>query len=81
MLVLTACAFKRDQNATAHGVPRSTARRWLAGTPLVVVSLEVTDLTEPELRQEILRRACAWRIARFVSVSDEVAILIRLCGA
>ena len=25
--------------------------------------------------------ACAWRIAKFVSVSDEVAILIRLCGA
>jgi putative transposase len=41
--------------ATAHGVPRSTARGWLGAAPLVVVSLEGADLTEPELRQEILK--------------------------
>jgi len=41
--------------ATAHGVPHSTARGWLRAAPSVVVSLEVADLTEPELRQEILK--------------------------
>ena len=39
-----------------HGsrIPRS-ARGWLGAAPRVVVSLEVADLTEPELRQEILK--------------------------
>jgi hypothetical protein len=37
------------------GVPRSTARGWLGAAPTVVVSLEQVDLTEPELRQEILK--------------------------
>ena len=41
--------------ATDLGVPRSTARGWLGAAPTVVVSLEVADLTEPELRQEILK--------------------------
>jgi hypothetical protein len=41
--------------ATDLGVPRSTARGWLAAAPTVVVSLDVADLTEPELRQEILK--------------------------
>ena len=40
--------------ATGLGVPRSTARGWLGAAPTVVVSLEGADLTEPELRQEIL---------------------------
>jgi hypothetical protein len=41
--------------ATDLGVPRSTARGWLGAAPTVVVSLEGADLTEPELRQEILK--------------------------
>src|SRR5918994_3188101 len=41
--------------ATALGVPRSTARGWRGAAPTVVVSLEVADLTEPELQQEILK--------------------------
>ena len=41
--------------ATDLGVPRSTARGWLAAMPTVVVSVDVADLTEPELRQEILK--------------------------
>ena len=41
--------------ATDLGVPRSTARGWLSAAPTVVVSLDVADLTEPELRQEILK--------------------------
>src|SRR5262249_46209951 len=40
--------------ATDLGVPRSTARGWLAPPPKAVVSLEVASLAEPELRQEIL---------------------------
>jgi hypothetical protein len=41
--------------ATDLGVPRSTARGWLIETPTVVVCLDVTGLTEPELRQEVLK--------------------------
>jgi hypothetical protein len=41
--------------ATDLGIPRSTARGWLGARPSAVVSLEVADLTEPELRQEILK--------------------------
>ena len=41
--------------ATDLGVPRSTARGWLGAAPAVVVSLEAADLTETELRQEILK--------------------------
>jgi len=37
------------------GVPRSSARGWLVAAPRVVVSVEVADLTEPELRHEILK--------------------------
>ena len=40
--------------ATDLGVPRSTARGWLARAPKVVVSLDVTDLRAPELQQEVL---------------------------
>jgi hypothetical protein len=40
--------------ATDVGVPHSTARGWLGAAPTVVVGLDVADLTEPELRQEVL---------------------------
>jgi hypothetical protein len=41
--------------ATELGVPRSTARGWLRTAPTVTVSLEVANLTELELRQEVLK--------------------------
>jgi len=41
--------------ATDLGVPRSTARGWLVSAPTVVVCLDVANLTEPELRQEVLK--------------------------
>jgi hypothetical protein len=41
--------------ATDLGVPRSTARGWPGGAPTVVVCLGGADLTEPELRQEVLK--------------------------
>jgi hypothetical protein len=37
------------------GVPRSTARGWLRAAPTVVVSLDVANRAEPELREEILK--------------------------
>src|SRR5215831_2932291 len=40
--------------ATDLGVPRSTARGWL-GETATVVCLDVTELREPELRQEVLK--------------------------
>ena len=45
--------------ATNLGVPRSTARVWLDKARKVVLSLDVTDLKESELRQEVLElRRC-----------------------
>jgi hypothetical protein len=41
--------------ATDLGVARSTARGWRAAAPTVVVCLDVVDLSEPELRQEVLK--------------------------
>jgi hypothetical protein len=41
--------------ATDLGVPRSMARGWLGAAPTVVVCLDGADLTEPELRQEVLK--------------------------
>jgi hypothetical protein len=58
--------------ATDLGVPRSTARGWLGAAPRVVVGLEVADLTEPELRQEILK------VRRRV---EKLAALLRLALA
>ncbi|WP_110170353.1 hypothetical protein [Luteitalea pratensis] len=40
--------------ATTRGVPRSTARAWLGASPHAVVGLPGADLTDSELRQEIL---------------------------
>ena len=41
--------------ATDLGIPRSTARGWLRAAPRVVVTVDLADLTTPELRQEILK--------------------------
>src|SRR6516164_1248450 len=41
--------------ATDRGVPRSTARGWLRTLPTVVVTVDVADLTELELREEVLK--------------------------
>ena len=40
--------------AIDRGVPRSTAREWLRTLPTVVVTVDVADLTELELREEVL---------------------------
>ena len=41
--------------ATDLGVPQSTARGWLRTAPTVVIGLDVPDLSEHELRQEVLK--------------------------
>ena len=64
--------------ATKRGVPRSTARGWLGAAPTVVVGLEVANLTEQELRQEILtlRR----RVARLAALLRLALALLQASG-
>jgi putative transposase len=64
--------------ATAHGVPRSTARGWLGAAPSVVVSLEAADLTERELRQEILK--LRRRIAKLAALLRLALALLHTSG-
>ena len=64
--------------ATDLGVPPSTARGWLGIAPTVVVSLEVADLTELELRQEVLtlRR----RVQKLAALLRLALVLLRVSG-
>ena len=64
--------------ATDLGVPRSTARGWLSTAPTVVVSLKVADLTELELRQEVLtlRR----RVQKLAALLRLALVLLRVSG-
>ena len=64
--------------ATDLGVPRSTARGWLGETLTVVVSLDVTELTEPELRQEVvkLRR----RVRKLMGLLRLMLVLLQTSG-
>jgi hypothetical protein len=64
--------------ATDLGVPRSTARGWLGVGPTVVVSLEVADLTEPELRQEILK--LRRRVQKLAALLRLVLALLQASG-
>src|SRR5712692_9381824 len=63
--------------ATNLGVPRSTARGWLAAAPTVVVCLEA-DLTEPELRQEVLK--LRRRVQKLTALLRLVLALLRTSG-
>ena len=64
--------------ATALGVPRSTARGWLRAAPATVVSLDEADLTELELRQEVLtlRR----RVHKLAALLQLALTLLRVSG-
>jgi putative transposase len=64
--------------ATDVGVPRSTARGWLRAAPAVVVSLDVADLTEPELRQEILK--LRRRVEKLAALRRLASALLRASG-
>ena len=64
--------------ATDLGVPHSTARGWLHTAPTAVVSLDVANLTELELRQEvlILRR----RVQKLAALLRLALVLLRVSG-
>jgi transposase InsO family protein len=64
--------------ATDVGVPRSTARGWLRTTPTIVVSLEIADLTERELRHEILRLQQS--VQKLAALLRLALVLLRLSG-
>src|ERR1700721_2872131 len=64
--------------ATDLGVPRSTARGWLGAVPTVVVSLDVADLTETELRQEILK--LRRRVQKLAALLRLVLALLQASG-
>src|SRR5215469_2280474 len=64
--------------ATDLGVPRSTARGWLRTAPTVTVSLDVANLTELELRQEILTlRRSVQKLAALLRLA---LVLLRVSG-
>ena len=64
--------------ATDLGVPRGTARGWLSRAPEVVVSLDVTHLSELELQHEILtlRR----RVQKLAALLQLVLAVLRVSG-
>src|SRR5215472_479717 len=64
--------------ATDVGVPRSTARGWLRTAPTVVVSLDVEDVTELELRHEILKLQQS--IQKLAALLRLALVLLRLSG-
>jgi len=65
--------------ATDLGVPRSTARGWLGAAPTVVVCLDVAhDLTEPELRQEVLK--LRRRVQKLTALLRLAVALLRSSG-
>ena len=64
--------------ATDLGVPRSTARGWLGAAPAVVVCLDGADLTEPELRQEVLK--LRRRVQKLTALLRLALALLRTSG-
>jgi hypothetical protein len=64
--------------ATNLGVPRSTARGWLGAAPTVVVCLDVADLTEPQLRQEVLK--LGRRVQKLAALLRLAVSLLRTSG-
>jgi putative transposase len=64
--------------ATDLGIPRSTARGWLGAAPTVVVCLDVADLTEPELRQEVLK--LRRRVRKLTALLRLALALLRTSG-
>src|SRR6516165_775920 len=63
---------------TDLGVPRSTARGWLGAARTVVVCLDVADLTEPELRQEVLK--LRRRVRKLTALLRLTLALLRTSG-
>lgn len=64
--------------ATDLGFPRSTARGWLAKSPNVVVSLDVTNLDASDLQQEVL--ALRRRVKKLSALLRLALALLRTSG-
>ena len=64
--------------ATDLGVPSSTARGWLRTAPAVVVSLDLADLPERELRHEVLK--LRRRVQKLAALLRLVLALLRVSG-
>src|SRR5262245_18463693 len=64
--------------ATDSGVPRWMARGWLSAAPTAVVSLDVMELTEPELRHEVLK--LRRRVQKLLALLRLVLALLRTSG-
>jgi hypothetical protein len=64
--------------ATNLGVPRSTARGRLDAAPTVVIGLDVADLTEPQLRQEVLK--LRRRVQKLAALLRLAVALLRTSG-
>ena len=60
--------------ATDLGVPHSTARGWLRTAPTVVIGLDVADLTEHELRHEVLK--LQRRVEKFAALLRLALVLL-----
>ena len=64
--------------ALQNGVPRSTAKDWLRRPTPVVVTLDVTAMTEEALRQEVV--ALRQRNDRLIAVLRLFVVLLRISG-
>jgi hypothetical protein len=69
---------ERDCGDGPGSVPRSTARGWLGETPTVVVCLDVTELTDPELRQEVVK--VRRRVRKLVALLRLAQALLQASG-
>jgi len=64
--------------AVQNGVPRSTAKDWLRRATPVVVTLDVTVMTEDALRQEVV--ALRQRNDRLLAMLRLLIVLLRISG-
>jgi hypothetical protein len=72
------CKTNSVDLALRHGVPRSTARGWLAPTATPVVTLNVANEDATRLRQEVI--ALRLRIDRLVALLRLMTVLLKLSG-
>jgi hypothetical protein len=72
------CEANSVDLAVRHGVPRSTARGWLAATGMPVVTLNVAHHDAIRLRQEVI--SLRQRVDRLVALLRLMALLLKLSG-
>ena len=64
--------------AVQRGVPRSTARGWLAGSASDVVTVDACDMGAVQLRQEVL--ALRRRIVRLIVLLRVLVVVLKISG-